>query len=678
MTKIPSLNTSWAFAHNGSRRAVDTLFQANNIESGPCRPTFGARRRVLETPQGDMEFYSKFKESMPEETIGRVRRLLDGIGAVVIEEWIHGLKDVFSVRISLPGTTVGANGKGTSQLYALASAYGEFVERLQNGRLYRDAWPPSEIFGSGGFRRAPDETRRSMDDILRDPDPVTAALLDEQSLLRRAGPGDRAGMAIAAMSGMESTTPVLLSLWAEIEPDGAEGGILCLPFYSLRRRATVLVPERMAWCVYSTNGMAAGNTMEEAAVQGLSEICERHVNREILLRREGLPDIPAEWLEPYPSLLSIIAGIESGGRYRVLLKDGTLNEGWPVALAILIDVEGRSYFPKAGAHPSFPVALERCLTEMAQGRDLLNETLPRGFLTPFPAGDESAARGWNLHNIQTAGIGPYPAELFSSSLSRPSPWPGIGTDNASMLRYLAGRILAMGYDVLVRDVSVLGLPSVQVIVPGLSETLLPGREELGRQAWLFKTRRGLACLADLTEDETRSLCRFLTYQSALVGWKGLSPVCDDGVLTAAALFRLGRFAGAAGRVESVIARSGRRGGGKDGPDARSGAHLRCLRDMLRLKARQWREEDIVSSLGVFYPHEMVDRLISEWRDPETPLARLIEADREASGVREGRDGDRAGLAQLHERFQARQANRLPDWQAVARCFELCDELRLKD
>ena len=616
-----------------------------------------------------MEFYSKFKELRPEETIARVRRLLDGVGITVIEEWIHGLKDVFSVRISLPGTRVGANGKGTSALYALASAYGEFVERLQNGRLTRDAWPPSEIFGLGRFRRAPDERRRSMEDILRDPDPVSAVLLDEQSLLRRAGPGDRADMAISAMPGSEPSAPALMSLWAEIEPDGTADDVLCLPFYSLRRRETVLIPERMAWCAYSTNGMAAGNTMEEAALQALSEICERHVNRELLLRREGLPDIPADWLEPYPSLRSTIAEIRSTGRFRLLLKDATLNEGWPVVLAILIDVEDRSYFPKPGAHPSFPVALERCLTEMAQGRDLLKETLSRNFLTPFQAGDESAARGWNLHNIQTAGVGPYPAELFKVSHSRPSAWPGTGTDNASMLRHLAGRILAMGFDILVRDVSVLGFPAVQVIVPGLSETCLPGREELGRQAWLYRTRGGIDCLAGLTEGETRSLCRFLTYQTALVDWNGLSPACGDAELAAAALFRLGHLDAAADRMEGAIARMEKRRNREDAPGPGTGVRLRCLRDLLRLKAGQWRDEDIASSLRVFYPPQMVDRLVADWRGSETPLTRLIEADREFAGTRTGRDGNRAGLAELHERIEALQADWLPDWPAVARCFE---------
>ena len=46
--------------------------------------------------------------------------------------------------------------------------------------------------------------------------------------------------------------------------------------------------------------MCAGNSPEEALVQGLSEIIERVVQRRIFTEKPALPDVPEEYIQQFP------------------------------------------------------------------------------------------------------------------------------------------------------------------------------------------------------------------------------------------------------------------------------------------------------------------------------------------------------------------------------------------
>lgn len=123
--------------------------------------------------------------------------------------------------------------------------------------------------------------------------------------------------------------------------------------------------------------MSAGNTLAEAQVQCLSEIFERAVKREILEGEMALPDVPAEVLAKYPSIVAGIKGLEEQG-FPVLVKDASMGGKFPVMCVTLMNPRTGGVFASFGAHPSFEVALERSLTELLQGRSFegLND-LPR-------------------------------------------------------------------------------------------------------------------------------------------------------------------------------------------------------------------------------------------------------------------------------------------------------------
>jgi ribosomal protein S12 methylthiotransferase accessory factor len=167
--------------------------------------------------------------------------------------------------------------------------------------------------------------------------------------------------------------------------------------------------------------------------------------------------------------VELIHRIEQSGRFKVLVKDCSLEQGFPVVGVVLVDPQSQGYFVRLGAHPIFFISLERCLTELLQGRDL-NRGLSQMF-TPFDYGDEKADQPLNKNTLLRIGKGSYPKEFFSLEFSYAfkSFKDVSGYSNPEMLRYLTGLILEQGYTVLVRDVSYLGFPSYQVLVPGMSE-----------------------------------------------------------------------------------------------------------------------------------------------------------------------------------------------------------------
>lgn len=110
------------------------------------------------------------KDASPPVTIARIRKILFELGVFLAEEW-HGVSgtSLYSVRlydVRCPG--IASAGKGGSRELALASAYGEFIERLQSGFFYFAGYQdiPDSATGYDVFSRC--EVDLSSRDLVRD------------------------------------------------------------------------------------------------------------------------------------------------------------------------------------------------------------------------------------------------------------------------------------------------------------------------------------------------------------------------------------------------------------------------------------------------------------------------------------------------------------------------------
>ena len=99
------------------------------------------------------QFSTKCKDASPESTVEKIQKILKSLNIEMVEEWADENEiDTYSLRLHLKNCdAIGSNGKGMSRAYAQASAYAEFMERLENHRIVtnRILFHHSNVNGSG-------------------------------------------------------------------------------------------------------------------------------------------------------------------------------------------------------------------------------------------------------------------------------------------------------------------------------------------------------------------------------------------------------------------------------------------------------------------------------------------------------------------------------------------------
>lgn len=418
-----------------------------------------------------------YKDAAPEETVKYLKKIIEALGYPLQEKWSEeNTAGTFSLRLSMevPGMDIGSNGKGSTPEYARASAYGELCERLQN-----------QLF-SLCREYATEEEKHYIDECYMDLDNVLEMDNAFLTILKGA-----LGITELPVSAQKT---ILSNLF------GTEK-VLMRPFYSWKNGEIEWIPWSMAEKFYGSNGMSAGNTLDEAIVQGLSEIAERCAQRQILQRPTVLPDIPASVCEKYQEEMQMRRRLEEKG-YHVLQKDCSLGGIYPVA-GLIIFREGDEHFGlKLGSHPDLEIAIERTFTEAFQG--LSEEQF--SIIGSLDMKNFQVDHFLNIYNTFKTPYGRYPWQILAEDADLPFQWwKGAGKEknNKTMLLDMVHIFLDQGCDVLIRDVSFLGFPSCQILVPGMSE-LLPVNDKVIRAGNTMR-RAGelLKRPEELTEDDKK-------------------------------------------------------------------------------------------------------------------------------------------------------------------------------
>jgi ribosomal protein S12 methylthiotransferase accessory factor len=130
----------------------------------------------------------------------------------------------------------------------------------------------------------------------------------------------------------------------------------------------LLVPFSWFYAINEFNGPSAGNTYEEAVIQGISEVVERHVCALVTRDRLATPQIDQDSITD-PVARELLAKFRANG-IEVALNDFSLDTGIPTIGALAWDP---TTFPEqseivytAGTTPDANKALIRALTEVAQ------------------------------------------------------------------------------------------------------------------------------------------------------------------------------------------------------------------------------------------------------------------------------------------------------------------------
>ena len=439
----------------GILRSIDRCTVKKVVQAGPefvieevANLDADAQALLTLAPASEASTYIAGKDLPLEQTIANMSAVLAGLGMKIeIASWRNLVPNVWSLHIrDAHSPMCFTNGKGSTKESALASALGEFIERLNCNHFYGGHFWGEDI-ANAAFVHYPNERwfKPGKKDAL------PAEILDEYCLEIYNPDGELRG-----------------SHLIDTNSGNAERGICSLPYVRQSDGHVVYFPSNLIENLYVSNGMSAGHTLAEAQVQCLSEIFERAVKREILEGEIALPDVPQEVLAKYPGILAGIQGLEEQG-FPVLVKDASLGGAYPVMCVTLMNPKTGGVFASFGAHPSLEVALERSLTELLQGRSFegLND-LPR---PTFESNAVTEPNNFVEHFIDSSGIVSW--RFFSAKADFDFvEWDFSGqgdNSNAEEAATLFGILEELGKQAYTAVYDQLGATACRILVPGYSE-----------------------------------------------------------------------------------------------------------------------------------------------------------------------------------------------------------------
>jgi len=619
----------------------------------------------------DVRREKAIKALPPFETVNRARKILEACDLFVLEQHFrYPSTGVACCRVWLgdedvAALNVGTNGKGMNARYALASAYGELLERVQNGALFPMRQPRFALTGEGAA--APEPFRRALAE--RGADLLYQYAPDERWLTA----GELASECPDVVSEMFGVEPAQVpALLAGVIGDGRTP---CAPFWSVSERKARLLPVELIWMACGTNGMCAGNEPREAIIQGVCEVLERYAIR--LLYEENTPPsiVPPSVFEGTEILARLEAMREAGMRYEI--RDCSMGRGLPVMGLRLMRRDGTEAF-HLGADPSPITALERCLTELFQGSPEDNERRyhPRG-IGKRPGPEEGRARRAAYYGHFTesvaSGFGAWPNCVSErgaafSGFSHP-----VSKSDSDDLDYLLALVNGLGFRLFVRDNSALGFPAYLVYIPGMSEIDFlfdaPRLDDLHAWSRLMREQQALlnlpgadsAALARLATalKHAEECCLTSEFQPGkwFLSNEGLPPFARDRRALAAVLYGCaGLYADAAARMDEYLAADA----SKDAPQRLCMA----MRDGWRLRAQGETPDDALAKLSEEYGAALAERALNwRFREDEWPTC----FDCQKCGTRKACRFE--ALCRRQRRAQERMMANIVDQRALSALFE---------
>jgi ribosomal protein S12 methylthiotransferase accessory factor len=457
------------------------------------------------------------KDAALEDTISRLRnQLLDWGFDVEEASWLNPVPNVWSVHIrDRYCPYLFTNGKGVTKEAALASALGEFFERLNCNYFFADFYLGEQVADSE-FVHYPNEKWFPIAN-----DEMPKNLMNEDLW--------------DYYDSERELTPYQL---IDTNSGNLARGICALPYTRVSDNKTYYIPMNIVGNLYVSNGMSAGNTKAEARVQALSEIFERSIKNKILSEGIALPTIPESVLNRYPKVMEAIKELEAHG-YPIICKDASLGGKYPVINVTLLNSKEGTAFASFGAHPKFQVALERTLTELLQGRrlDELNVFSPPS----FELEDVKDHLNLEAHFIDSNG-------LIHWNFFKETPdfefvdWNFGGATTQAEFDSMIDIFHKMEKDVYIMDFDHLNVYGCRIHVPGMSEIYQPEDLSWDNNNNGVSVRGRILGAHELSQEELMELHEELEekgFDDMLLVTHGIGVIPDAGTLWAD--LRFGEF-----------------------------------------------------------------------------------------------------------------------------------------
>ncbi len=561
-----------------------------------------------------LDINEKFKDMPPEKTVEKIQAILKELGIELVEKWTDsGIESCWSVNVSVKDAyPFFTNGKGVTRALARASAYAEFIERMQCGLfLYK-------------FQSIARDPEMNLQSYAPDGRYMTMAELEEN--------GEWMDYVIQTYgSGL---TRKKLAEQCRVYACTDEDQIWTIPCYSLFEKKTVYLPAGFVEHIYSANGCCAGNSREEAWVHAFSEMMERRSTIAMLTGGKAAPRIPEEVIRQFPLASKILDTIRSSGNYDIQIFDFSQGNGLPVVATRIIDKRNHGYIVNVSADPVLEIAIDRTLTEIFQGRKL--ETFGSTHNGSTLDEVDSFPMAHNVLNQIENGNGMFCLDFFTEELSCGDVCTEFadhrGKTNGELLEFMLGLYRDLNRPVYVRNYSFLGFHSYQFVVPGFSETRgLRLTEPVCEYALGDAVQKAFRNVAAASAGDLMMLLTFhkkiSTAFSRKNNFRGLAGLPLDSannyMLTALTLscaaYRLGRYAMAKSYLTPLLSASQ--------VSEQDRAYFSCIHRYLSLKIAKVEDAKIRLILEKFYEERHVAELYGCLEQGKTPFnAYLMKCD----------------------------------------------------
>jgi len=295
------------------------------------------------------------KCDLPSNTINRIKDGLRKLDLDVGYSTFRVSDNIYWGRAWIDSIKIVCNGKGITSELAEASAYAELAERLSAGLFY-------PVFEEQVRFNAPalynEETNRFLNYewmegyVHAHQDDLENHLRIEDLLANESHLTDK------------DIKDIKNSRMARHWVDG----------FSIVRKETVKVPVNFIAYIHGSNGMAAGNTIEEAMIQASCEIFERHAQIQIIKPEKIVPSIDLDSVDN--AIINDMIRFYHSKNVDVIIKDLSLGGLLPSVGVLFINnnlrpdrLEHRILIP--GVSFNLDEGLTRCFTESMQGRETL-------------------------------------------------------------------------------------------------------------------------------------------------------------------------------------------------------------------------------------------------------------------------------------------------------------------
>jgi ribosomal protein S12 methylthiotransferase accessory factor len=301
------------------------------------------------------------KCDLPSNTIKRIKDGLRRLGLDAEYRPFGASRHLHWGQVWIDSIRIACEGKGLTPELAEASAYAELTERLSAGLFY----PVFE-----------EQVRFNMPALYNE---ATNRFLNYEWM---------PGYVHARQDDLENPLRIedLLANEGHLTHQDIEHMKDCrmarhwVDGFSVIKEKTIKVPVNFVAYIHGSNGMAAGNTMEEAIIQASCEIFERHAQIQIIKPEKTVPTIDADSVDS--SIIKDMIAFYEGSNVDIVIKDLSL-EGLLPGIGVLFvnknlrpdRLEHRMLTAGASFHSD--EGLRRCLLEGVQGRETLRAPRPQ-------------------------------------------------------------------------------------------------------------------------------------------------------------------------------------------------------------------------------------------------------------------------------------------------------------